>query len=70
MADKRLAEQNQRWLRDLRRRIADLQEYAVMETVACTRERPGVDWDGIEKQIDKVRAIVSYGKSDTPKPRE
>ena len=33
MADKRLAEQNQRWLRDLRRGIAKLQEYVIDETV-------------------------------------
>lgn len=65
MADKRLAEQNQRWLRNLRREIAKLQEYVVEETIRCTRETPDVEWAAIEKEFDKVKATATYGRLQT-----
>lgn len=65
MADKRLAEQNQRWLRNLRREIAKLQEYVVEETIRCTRETPEVEWAAIEKEFDKVKATATYGRQQS-----
>lgn len=70
MADKRLAEQNQRWLRDLRRGIAKLQEYVIDETVRCTRENPEVEWVAIEKEFDRVKATATYGRHNAPQKTE
>lgn len=67
MADKRLAEQNQRWLRNTRKQIAELHELVVLETVQCTREAPDVEWAQIEKEIDRLKASVTYVRQQTDK---
>jgi hypothetical protein len=63
MADKRLADQNLRWLHNVRREIAALQELAITASVECTRESPDVDWAVLEKAIARISASVSYAKA-------
>ena len=62
MADKRLAEENQSWMRNLRREVAKLQELVTEESVRCTREQPEVDWAYIEKLFEKAKQAAVYGR--------
>lgn len=64
MADKRRSEQNHRWLTNLRRDIAGLQEFAIGCSVLCTKDSPEVEWDELQKRIKAISATVAYAKAN------
>lgn len=64
MADKKLCEQNLRWLRDMRAAIAEAQECAVNLSVDCTRDEPEVSWGVLGKKIERMASLVRYAQDD------
>ena len=64
MADKKRFDQNQRWLTNIRREIAAMQEFALGCSVLCTRESPDVNWAELVKRTKAVAASIEYGSQN------
>lgn len=69
MADKRLAEQNARWLLAVHTQTAEIQASIVDELSRCNKDNPASNWGRIEDLMKRANATVIYAIQEAERRR-